>query len=59
MRLPSELEVLEAVAGGYANTARLNYARLARFGAWLRAAWVLFIAAPVMGLLGFFIATMT
>jgi hypothetical protein len=59
MQLSSELEVLEAVAGGYASTARLNDDRLIRFGAWLRTAWVLFIAAPVAGLVGVLMATIT
>jgi len=48
-KLPSELEVLESIAAGYDETATVNDARLSRFWRWLRMAWILFLASPLVG----------
>lgn len=48
-KLTSELEVLEAMAGGYAEGANLNKARLDHLAVCLRFAWACFIASPVAG----------
>jgi hypothetical protein len=48
-KLTSELEVLEAIAGGYAEGADLNKARLAHLADCLRFAWAFFIASLVAG----------
>jgi hypothetical protein len=45
----TELEVLEALAGGYADAVHANSRRLTRLELWLRAAWLFFAGAPVIG----------
>lgn len=46
----TELETLEAAAGGYARNTGKNAKRLNSSGYWLRAAWSLFGAAPLVGI---------
>lgn len=45
----TELEVLEALAIGYADAMRANTRRLSRLERWLRAAWLFFVGAPLIG----------
>jgi len=45
----TELEVLEALAGGYADAMHANGRKLTRQEKWLRAAWVLFVGTPFIG----------
>lgn len=47
---PTELEVLEGMARGYATGNEQNARRQQRFGKWLRAAWVFFLLAPLAGI---------
>jgi [ribosomal protein S5]-alanine N-acetyltransferase len=44
----TELEVLEAMAGGYAAAVDRNAAKLTRLERWLKGAWICFIAAPIV-----------
>jgi len=46
----SELEIVEALAGGYAQAATQNSMGLDRLEKILRGAWLCFVAAPIMGL---------
>ena len=43
----TELEVLEAMASGYADAVDHNGRGLTRLERWLRGAWVCFLAAPI------------
>jgi hypothetical protein len=49
----SELEILEGLAGGYAQAAARNSRGLDRLEKFLRTAWLCFVAAPIVGLLVF------
>lgn len=51
MSYGTELEILESLAQGYDTGIRANDAALRRRARWLRAAWVLFLAAPLVALL--------
>jgi len=57
-QLQTELEVLESIALGYSETAKLNDARLVAFGRHLRGAWAFFILAPVAGCLWIVVITL-
>jgi hypothetical protein len=46
----TELEVLEALAIGYAEAMHANARKLTGLEKWLRAAWVLFIGGPILGI---------
>lgn len=45
----TELEVLELIAVSYEDGIAANDRRAGRFAWWLRAAWILFLAAPIAG----------
>jgi hypothetical protein len=49
----TELEVLEAMAGGYDEAVTRSAKGLSRLEKWLRAAWLCFIGSPIMGLLAY------
>jgi hypothetical protein len=51
----TELEVLEAMAGGYSAALAHNARGLTRLEKWLRLAWFCLLASPIMGRVAYFI----
>jgi hypothetical protein len=50
----TELEILEAMAGGYAEAVDENSKGLDRLEKLIRSAWACFVAAPIVGLIIYF-----
>lgn len=52
----SELEILESIAQGYANTVSLNNKRLTSFSTMLRTSWIFFVASPMLAVVALYLA---
>jgi hypothetical protein len=54
----TELEVLEALAFGYADAMHANARKLTTLEKWLRAAWIFFFGGPVVGVAVYAVQTL-